>query len=168
MGPSLKSIGEPADPPVDRLCSLSVRATWSLGPNQACGADHVRYGCSVAAQGCVCRTGGRVCLLKPEDRFPWCLGVLKELISDDFVFKWREWSVVDGGRNGVISACDVRQKPRVVTNYWVAHPGLPVLKTGVDHYRIDRVDRLCMVDVGRDEQLRLYRMCSSNSRRPCR
>jgi hypothetical protein len=61
-----------------------------------------------------------------------------------------------GGRKGMISAYDVVPRPWLVTNAWNAHPGLPVLRLATDVYGIEKLGRLTVVSVGRDEQLRLW------------
>ncbi|KAF9236877.1 Endonuclease/exonuclease/phosphatase [Melanogaster broomeanus] len=61
-----------------------------------------------------------------------------------------------GGRKGMISAYDVSARPWVVTNCWDAHAGLPVLRIFVDPYAIERLERLSVVSVGRDEQMRFW------------
>ena len=95
-------------------------------------------------------------LVEAEDGFPRCLEVVKVSMSDVLCLEGVNDRLWAGGRNGMISAYDVMQKPWVVTNCWVAHPGLPVLKMAVDHYGIEKAGRLCVVSVGRDEQLRLW------------
>ncbi|KAG6840960.1 hypothetical protein C0991_003020 [Blastosporella zonata] len=95
--------------------------------------------------------------LDKEDGYPVCVEVTKISSSDVMCLEGvndnRLWA---GDRGGMISAYDVSQKPWVITNSWVAHPGLPVMRMVVDHYGIDKIGRLCVVSTGRDEQLRLW------------
>ncbi|KAF8075794.1 Endonuclease/exonuclease/phosphatase [Lyophyllum atratum] len=94
--------------------------------------------------------------LETEDGYPKCVEVMKVATSDVTSVEGVNNRLWAGGRSGMISALDVTQKPWVVTNSWAAHPGLPVLKMSVDHYGIDKIGRLCVVSIGRDEQLRLW------------
>ncbi|KAF5371467.1 hypothetical protein D9615_009590 [Tricholomella constricta] len=94
--------------------------------------------------------------LESEDGHPRCLEVMKISTSDVLSVEGVNDRLWAGGRGGMISAFDVSQKPWVVTNCWTAHPGLPVLKMSVDHYGIDKIGRLCVISIGRDEQLRLW------------
>ncbi|KAF7331076.1 IPPc domain-containing protein [Mycena venus] len=57
-----------------------------------------------------------------------------------------------------VSTSDVLcvEGPWVVTNAWMAHPKLPVNQLAVDHYGIEKTGRLCVVSVGRDEQVKLW------------
>jgi len=95
-------------------------------------------------------------VLEAEDGFPRCLEVAKVSMSDVLCLEGVNDRLWAGGRSGMISAYDVTRKPWVVTNCWVAHPGLPVLKMAVDHHGIRMAGRLCVVSIGRDEQLRLW------------
>ncbi|KAG5643240.1 hypothetical protein DXG03_001289 [Asterophora parasitica] len=94
--------------------------------------------------------------LETEDGFPRCLEVMRISTSDVMSVEGVNDRLWAGGRGGMISTFDVTQKPWVETNSWVAHPGLPVLTLAVDHYGIDKIGRLCVVSIGRDEQLRLW------------
>ncbi|RDB20337.1 putative inositol polyphosphate 5-phosphatase C9G1.10c [Hypsizygus marmoreus] len=94
--------------------------------------------------------------LETEDGYPRCIEVMKVSTSDVLSLEGVNERLWAGGRNGTISAYDVTQRPWLVSNCWIAHPGLPVLRMAVDHYGIDKIGRLCVVSVGRDEQLRLW------------
>ncbi|KAG6816233.1 hypothetical protein H0H87_007560 [Tephrocybe sp. NHM501043] len=94
--------------------------------------------------------------LDSEDGYPQCVEVMKISNSDVLCLEGVNDRLWAGGRGGMISAYDVSQKPWVVTNSWLAHPGLPVTKIAVDHYGIDKIGRLCVFSIGRDEQLRLW------------
>lgn len=103
---------------------------------------------------------------------PACVEVMKVSASDVLCLEGVNDRLWAGGRKGTISAYDVSQRPWVVTNCWEAHQGLPVLKLFVDPYAIEMAGRLCVVSIGRDEQLRFWdgllgnnwmRKCGANS-----
>ncbi|KAG5650559.1 hypothetical protein H0H81_011820 [Sphagnurus paluster] len=102
--------------------------------------------------------GGYVSIwvLEGGDGYPKFLEAMKISTSDIVSLEGVNDRLWAGGRSGMISAFDVSQKPWIVMNCWSAHPGLPVLKLAVDHYGIDKIGRLCVVSIGRDEQLRLW------------
>ncbi|TFK64185.1 DNase I-like protein [Pluteus cervinus] len=91
-----------------------------------------------------------------EDGFPVCVEVMKISTSDVLCLEGVNNRLWAGSRNGIISAYDVVPRPWVVTNAWVAHPGLPVLRMIADPWGIEKTGRLCVVSVGRDEQLKLW------------
>jgi hypothetical protein len=97
-----------------------------------------------------------VWVMASDDGIPRCTEVMKVSASDVLSLEGVNDRLWAGGRSGMITAYDVTHKPWFVTNCWMAHPGLPVLKLMVDHYGIDKTGRLCVVSVGRDEQLRLW------------
>jgi hypothetical protein len=94
--------------------------------------------------------------LDTDDGYPRCIEVMKMSSSDVLSLEGVNNRLWAGGRNGMISAYDVSQRPWVVTNSWAAHPGLPVKDLIVNHFAITKVGRLCVASVGRDEQLRLW------------
>jgi hypothetical protein len=94
--------------------------------------------------------------LDTDDGFPRCVEVMKVSASDVLSLEGVNDRLWAGSRNGMISAYDVSQRPWLVTNSWIAHPGLPVKDLIVNHYAITKVGRLCVASVGRDEQLRLW------------
>ena len=57
---------------------------------------------------------------------------------------------------GGICVYDVVSRPWVVTNAWNAHAGLPVMRIFVDPWAIEQEERLSVVSIGRDEQIRLW------------
>lgn len=61
-----------------------------------------------------------------------------------------------GGRNGNIMVFDVDVKPWRVTNCWMAHVNVPVLRLAVDTKSILDLKRLPVYSIGRDEQLRFW------------
>ncbi|KAF8644322.1 hypothetical protein AX16_008530 [Volvariella volvacea WC 439] len=85
-----------------------------------------------------------------------CLEVIKVSTSDVLCLEGVNDKLWSGSRNGVISVYDVSCKPWIVTNSWMAHPGLPVLKLMVDVWGIEKTGRLAVVSVGRDELLRVW------------
>ena len=94
--------------------------------------------------------------LDTDDGYPRCVEVMKVSASDVLSLEGVNDRLWAGSRNGVISAYDVSQRPWLVTNSWMAHPGLPVKDLIVNHYAVTKVGRLCVASVGRDEQLRLW------------
>jgi len=87
---------------------------------------------------------------------PECTDVVKVSSSDVLSLEgvWaRLWA---GGRMGVICVYDVVSRPWVVTNAWNAHAGLPVMRIFVDPWAIEQEERLSVVSIGRDEQIRLW------------
>ncbi|KAJ7250419.1 Endonuclease/exonuclease/phosphatase [Mycena rebaudengoi] len=91
-----------------------------------------------------------------EGGWPQCTEVVRVSTSDVLCLEGVNNRLWAGGRSGMISAYDVSVKPWVVTNCWMAHPGLPVKLLAVDHYGIEKTGRLCVVSVGRDEQVKLW------------
>ncbi|EGO01411.1 hypothetical protein SERLA73DRAFT_103188 [Serpula lacrymans var. lacrymans S7.3] len=94
--------------------------------------------------------------LNAIDGGPQCVEVMKISASDVLSLEGVNDRLWAGGRKGMISAYDVQHRPWVVTNCWAAHNGLPVLKLTVDPYAIEKTERLCVVSIGRDEQLRFW------------
>ncbi|KIJ59776.1 hypothetical protein HYDPIDRAFT_161978 [Hydnomerulius pinastri MD-312] len=90
------------------------------------------------------------------DGTPVCVEVMKVSASDVLSLEGVNDRLWAGGRKGMISAYDVTSRPWVVTNCWAAHGGLPVLKIFVDPFAIEKAERLCVVSIGRDEQLRFW------------
>ncbi|KAG6825085.1 hypothetical protein H0H92_004750 [Tricholoma furcatifolium] len=94
--------------------------------------------------------------LDSEDGYPKCVEVLKITTSDIISLEGVNDKLWMGGRAGHISVYDVSQKPWVMTNAWLGHPAVPVRSIAVDHYGIDKIGRMCVVSVGKEEQLRLW------------
>jgi hypothetical protein len=95
-------------------------------------------------------------LLDTDDGYPQCIEVTRVSMSDVLCLEGVNDRLWAGGRNGMISAYDVSQRPWLVTNSWNAHPGLPVLKLITNHYGIELTGQLCVASVGRDENVRLW------------
>ncbi|KAJ7124539.1 Endonuclease/exonuclease/phosphatase [Mycena epipterygia] len=94
--------------------------------------------------------------LDEDGGWPRCVEVVRVSTSDVLCVEGVNNRLWAGGRSGMISAYDVSVKPWVVTNCWMAHPKLPVNQLAVDHYGIEKTGRLCVVSVGRDEQIKLW------------
>ena len=90
------------------------------------------------------------------DGFPQCIEVIKVSVSDVLSLEGVNDRLWAGGRKGMISAYDVTMRPWVVTNCWMAHNDLPVMKLSVDHNGIKKIGRLRVISVGRDEQIRFW------------
>ncbi|KAG1734407.1 Endonuclease/exonuclease/phosphatase [Suillus paluster] len=87
---------------------------------------------------------------------PECTDVVKVSSSDVLSLEGVGSRLWAGGRTGVICAYDVMSRPWVVTNAWHAHAGLPVMRIFVDPWSIEREEKLNVVSVGRDEQMRVW------------
>lgn len=150
-----------ASVPVIRI--YDIYAPGSIGrtvvPNQHTGAvtsgtilpshsDHVYLG----------HEGGYVSIwnIVTDDGIPACVEVVKVSVSDVLCLEGVNNCLWAGGRKGTISVYDVSSKPWVVTNCWDAHGGLPVSRMFVDPYAIVEMEKLRVVSVGRDEQIRFW------------
>jgi hypothetical protein len=91
-----------------------------------------------------------------KDGIPQCIEVMKVSASDVLSLEGVGERLWAGGRKGMISAYDVVPRPWLVTNAWNAHHELPVLRLATDVHSIEKLGRLTVVSVGRDEQLRLW------------
>lgn len=91
-----------------------------------------------------------------HDGTPECTEVMKVSASDVLCLEGVNDLLWAGGRKGMVSAYDVKPRPWVVTNCWEAHDGLPVLKLFVDPSAIERLGKLCVVSVGRDERMKFW------------
>ncbi|KAG1772838.1 Endonuclease/exonuclease/phosphatase [Suillus placidus] len=87
---------------------------------------------------------------------PECTDVVKVSSSDVLSLEGVGMRLWAGGRTGVICAYDVSSRPWVVTNAWNAHSGLPVMRIFVDPWSIEKEEKLSVVSVGRDEQMRFW------------
>ncbi|KAI6160543.1 hypothetical protein EDD17DRAFT_1733001 [Pisolithus thermaeus] len=90
------------------------------------------------------------------DGTPECTEVMKVSASDVLCLEGVNDRLWAGGRKGMVSAYDVEPRPWVVTNCWEAHDGLPVSKLFVDPSAIERLGKLCVVSVGRDERMKFW------------
>ncbi|OCH87674.1 DNase I-like protein [Obba rivulosa] len=102
--------------------------------------------------------GGHVSIwmLDTEDGVPKCEEVMKVSTSDVLSLEGVNNRLWAGWRTGNISAFDVVPRPWVMTNCWQAHTKLPVLRIAVDTWSIEKLGRLAVFSVGRDERLRFW------------
>ena len=91
-----------------------------------------------------------------DDGVPQCIEVINVSVSDVLSLEGVGERLWAGGRKGMIAAYDVVPRPWIMTNYWKAHSELPVLRLATDPYSIEKLGRLCVVSVGRDEQIRFW------------
>ncbi|KAI0368466.1 DNase I-like protein [Pilatotrama ljubarskyi] len=91
-----------------------------------------------------------------EAVLPQCVEVVKVSTSDVLSLEGVNDRLWAGSRKGLISAYDVTSKPWTVTNCWEAHDKLPVLRIAVDTWSMEKLDRLVVYSVGRDEQLKFW------------
>jgi WD40 repeat protein len=94
--------------------------------------------------------------LEGKDGFPYCIEAMKVSVSDVLSLDGVNDRLWAGGRKGMITAYDVHPRPWIVTNCWMAHNELPVLKLAVDYYGIKKLGRLRVLSAGRDEQVRFW------------
>ena len=90
------------------------------------------------------------------DAAPQCIEVVKVSVSDILSLAGVNNRLWAGTRKGTIEAFDVSSKPWTVTNNWMAHQKLPVLRISVDTWSMEKLDRLVVVSVGRDERVRFW------------
>ncbi|KAI0056643.1 hypothetical protein BV25DRAFT_1831966 [Artomyces pyxidatus] len=93
---------------------------------------------------------------RTADRIPVCIEVVKVSNSDVLSLEGVNERLWTGTRKGMIVVYDVTARPWVVTNHWDAHAGLPLQKIVVDPFSIDKVGRLCVYSVGRDERVKAW------------
>jgi len=95
-----------------------------------------------------------------EDGVPVCEEVMRISNSDVLCLEGINDRLWAGGRNGTIAAYSVESRPWVMTNNWVAHVNgqsvLPLQKIAVDPYSIDKIGRLCVYSVGRDDHVKCW------------
>ena len=102
--------------------------------------------------------GGHVSVwtLVTKDGLPACEEVIKVSTSDVLSLEGVNDRLWAGGRIGTVTAYDVVQRPWVATNSWQAHTKLPVLRLVVDTWSIEKLGRLTVYSIGRDERLRFW------------
>lgn len=92
------------------------------------------------------------------DGVPVCEEVVRISNSDVLCLAGVNDRLWVGGRNGTIAAYSIESRPWVMTNNWVAHwnsqSPLPLQKIAVDPYSIDKLGRLCVYSVGRDDHVK--------------
>jgi len=91
-----------------------------------------------------------------DDGIPVCVEVIKISTSDVMSLEGVNNRLWAGARNGMISAYDVVPRPWMVTNRWQAHGKLPVLRLSVDTWSIEKLHRLTVYSIGRDERMRFW------------
>lgn len=102
--------------------------------------------------------GGNISIwaLDTEDGVPACDEVVKVSTSDILSLEGVNDRLWAGARKGTIAAYDVTSKPWVMTNHWMAHQGLPVLRLAVDTWSIQKLGKLSVYSIGRDERIRFW------------
>lgn len=102
--------------------------------------------------------GGSVSIWDTSDSFGAikCIEIMKVSASDILCLAAIHDRLWTGGRKGYISAYDVVPKPWCVTNAWEAHGGTPVTSLAADPFSIDKIHRLSVISVGRDESAQLW------------
>jgi hypothetical protein len=99
-------------------------------------------------------------LLATDDGIPVCEEVMRISNSDVLCLVGINNRLWVGGRNGTIVAYSVDSRPWIMTNNWVAHWNsqsvLPLQKIAVDPYSIDKIGRLCVYSVGRDDNVKTW------------
>jgi hypothetical protein len=95
-----------------------------------------------------------------SDGVPVCEEVMRISNSDVLCLVGINDRLWVGGRNGTIAVYNVESRPWVMTNNWVAHSNsqsvLPLQKIAVDPYSIDKIGRLCVYSVGRDDHVKCW------------
>lgn len=95
-----------------------------------------------------------------NDGIPVCEEVMRISHSDVLCLVGVNDRLWVGGRNGTIAAYSVESRPWIMTNNWVAHWNsqtvLPLQKIVVNPYSIDKVGRLCVYSVGRDDHVKTW------------
>ena len=94
--------------------------------------------------------------LDTEDGMPTCDEIVKVSASDILSLEGVNDRLWAGARKGTIAAYDVTSKPWIMTNHWMAHHGLPVLRLAVDTWSIQKLGKLSVYSVGRDERIRFW------------
>ena len=95
-----------------------------------------------------------------SDGVPVCEEVMRISNSDVLCLAGINDRLWVGGRNGTIAVYSVESRPWILTNNWVAHWNnqsvLPLQKIAVDPYSIDKIGRLCVYSVGRDDHVKCW------------
>ncbi len=95
-----------------------------------------------------------------DDGVPVCEEVMRTSNSDVLCLVGINDRLWVGGRNGTIAAYSVESRPWVMTNNWVAHwnsqSALPLQKIAVDPYSIDKIGKLCVYSIGRDDNVKTW------------
>jgi hypothetical protein len=95
-----------------------------------------------------------------DDGVPVCEEVMRISNSDVLCLEGINDRLWVGGRNGTIAVYSVESRPWIMTNNWIAHSNsqsvLPLQKIAVDPYSIDKIGRLCVYSVGRDDHVKCW------------
>ena len=137
----------------------SVLGGKSLVPSESVGA--VTSGAVLQSQPgkvFIGHEGGYISIwdIQPEDGLPSCSDVVKISASDVLCLEGVHDRLWVGGRKGTINAYDVRWRPWVITNSWMAHSELPVHRLLIDPFSIEKYGHLSVISVGRDEVSRFW------------
>lgn len=99
-------------------------------------------------------------LTATDDGIPVCEEVVRVSNSDVLCLVGINDRLWVGGRNGTIAAYSLESHPWVMTNNWAAHwngqTPLPVQKIAVDPYSIDKIGKLCVYSIGRDDHVKCW------------
>ncbi|KAI9466657.1 DNase I-like protein [Lactarius psammicola] len=99
-------------------------------------------------------------LTATDDGIPVCEEVVRVSNSDVLCLVGINDRLWVGGRNGTIAAYSVESHPWVMTNNWAAHwngqTALPLQKIAVDPYSIDKIGKLCVYSIGRDDHVKCW------------
>ena len=95
-----------------------------------------------------------------DDGIPMCEEVVRVSNSDVLCLAGINDRIWVGGRNGTIAAYSVESHPWVMTNNWAAHGNgqtpTPLQKIAVDPYSIDKLGKLCVYSIGRDDHVKCW------------
>ncbi|KAI0301894.1 DNase I-like protein [Multifurca ochricompacta] len=101
-----------------------------------------------------------VWLITTDDGIPVCEEVMRISNSDVLCLAGINDRLWVGGRNGTIAAYNVESRPWIMTNNWIAHWNgqsvVPLQKIVVDPYSIDKIGRLCVYSIGRDDHVKCW------------
>ncbi|KAH9061982.1 DNase I-like protein [Lactarius vividus] len=99
-------------------------------------------------------------LTATDDGIPVCEEVVRVQNSDVLCLVGINDRLWVGGRNGTIAAYSLESHPWVMTNNWAAHwngqTPLPLQKIAVDPYSIDKIGKLCVYSIGRDDHVKCW------------
>ncbi|KAF7984888.1 hypothetical protein HWV62_10883 [Athelia sp. TMB] len=91
-----------------------------------------------------------------SDKLPYCTEVVKVAANGIVSLEGVADRIWAGGRMGAITVYDVSSQPWTVTNQWTAHKQAPTSHLFVDPHSIEKLGRLSVVSIGKDQQLRLW------------
>ena len=132
--------------PTEHVGTVTSGTTLSSRPN------HVYLG----------HEGGFVTIWRTatDDGIPVCEEVVRVSNSDVLCLEGINDRLWVGGRNGTIAVYSVESHPWVMTNNWAAHwngqTPMPLQKIAVDPYSIDKIGKLCVFSIGRDDHLKCW------------